>query len=273
LYVPMHKSNSDSIWVSWALAFNDLSMPRFAAGINLITDYTKNFIFKRLGSYTVDREEKRNFLYMEVLKQYSSFLLENGINSLIFAEGTRSRNGAIGNLHTGLLDTALNVPILKKYNIVIVPMALSYESVPEDNYFCKYNTKVWAMDYISKIKKVYINFCDPINIDNSLYSEDSIKSLSDNIVNSWKQNVKILPNHIFCKVIKDNSYKIEKTKLVELTQQTLDKIKGDILTTDVERIIKEGKKFLIWKKAITEDEQYIHVVSDKIIDYYGNMIP
>ncbi|NTW32863.1 MAG: NAD(P)-binding domain-containing protein, partial [Bacteroidetes bacterium] len=49
LYVPMHKSNSDSIWVSWALAFNDLSMPRFAAGINLITDYTKNFIFKRLG--------------------------------------------------------------------------------------------------------------------------------------------------------------------------------------------------------------------------------
>jgi len=273
LYMPMHKSNTDSIWVSWALAFNDLSAPRFAAGINLITSYFSNFLLKSLGAYTVDREEKRNFLYLEVLKQYSSFLLENGINSLIFAEGTRSRNGAIGSLQTGLLETALKVPTLKRYQVVIVPMALSFESVPEDEFFSKKGSRFWVSDYVTRIKKVYINFCDPIEIDSSLDSEDSIKSITENVVHSWKQNVKLLPNQIFCRVMKDNSYSIEKSKLNELTQITLDKIEGNILTGDVERIVKEGVKFLLAKKAIIEDEHSVKALEEGIINYYANMIP
>ena len=60
----------------------------------------------RLGAYKVDRR-KKNPVYLEALKTYSTVVLEKGCHSLFFPGGTRSRSGNLeGRLKLGLLSTA-----------------------------------------------------------------------------------------------------------------------------------------------------------------------
>ena len=48
----------------------------------------------RLGAYNVDRRLRFD-LYKEVLKTFSQVILENGLHSIFFPGGTRSRSGLI----------------------------------------------------------------------------------------------------------------------------------------------------------------------------------
>jgi glycerol-3-phosphate O-acyltransferase len=85
-----------------------------------------------LGAYKVDRR-KRNRLYKETLKQYSTVILERGCHSLFFPGGGRSRYGGLEKkLKLGLLGTAVDAYIANLLagkphpNIYVVPCVISY---------------------------------------------------------------------------------------------------------------------------------------------------
>src|SRR6202022_4555136 len=116
-----------------------MSLPPFAygAGLNLFSNPVLSFFMSRLGSYTVDRQ-KTNSIYKQTLKNYSTRILREGIHSIFFPGGGRSRSGAIeSKVKLGLLGTGLEAQIenLKsgKPNpkIFVVPMDMSYHFVLE----------------------------------------------------------------------------------------------------------------------------------------------
>ena len=61
----------------------------YGAGKNLFTNPFISFFMRNLGAYRVDRR-LRFELYKDVLKEYSTVLLEHGYHSLFFPGGTRS---------------------------------------------------------------------------------------------------------------------------------------------------------------------------------------
>ena len=92
-----------------------------------------------LGAYKVDRR-KKNLLYLETLKTYSSKAIQKGCHSLFFPGGTRSRSGQIEkHLKLGLLSTAIEAQRVNyqkgKRNalekIFVVPVTLNYNFVLE----------------------------------------------------------------------------------------------------------------------------------------------
>ncbi len=137
--VPTHFSNLDSITIGYVI--HTLGLPPFiyGAGLNLFNIAIFAYFMNSLGAYKVDRR-KKNMLYLETLKTYSSLALQKGCHSLFFPGGTRSRSGQIeSHLKLGLLGTAIET---QRKNIVaanggdinkifIVPMVINYTFVLE----------------------------------------------------------------------------------------------------------------------------------------------
>ena len=137
LMVPTHQSNIDSMLIGYVIYL--MSLPPFAygAGLNLYTNPLLGFFMNGLGAYTVDRE-KIHSLYKTTLKNYSTTILKQGVHSIFFTGGGRSRSGAIeSHLKLGLLGTGLQAQLENlrenKPNgtIYIVPMVVSYDFVLE----------------------------------------------------------------------------------------------------------------------------------------------
>lgn len=134
---PTHSSNMDSVVIGFALERAGLPPVTYGAGKNLFTNPFISFFMRNLGAYRVDRR-LRFELYKDILKEYSTVLLENGYHSLFFPGGTRCRSNVVENhLKLGLLGTVVtayrnNVRAAAPHKrIYIVPTTINYRLVLE----------------------------------------------------------------------------------------------------------------------------------------------
>lgn len=140
--VPTHFSNLDSVLIGWVI--HELGLPPFiyGAGLNLFNIGLFAYFMNSLGAYKVDRR-KKNLIYLETLKSYSTLAIQRGCHSLFFPGGTRSRSGKIETkLKMGLLGTAIEAQ-RRSYEqasrngtntvqkVFIVPVAINYNFVLE----------------------------------------------------------------------------------------------------------------------------------------------
>ena len=138
--VPTHFSNLDSILIGYAIdTFVGLPSFSYGAGLNLYNSGIAAYFMNRLGAYRLDRR-KKNPIYLETLKGMSNLSLQRGVNSLFFADGTRSRSGRIQtDLKLGLLGTVVSAQraLMQKGDdrkIFVVPLILNYHFVLEARY-------------------------------------------------------------------------------------------------------------------------------------------
>lgn len=134
---PTHSSNMDSVVIGLALERAGLPPVTYGAGKNLFTNPFISFFMHNLGAYRVDRR-LRFELYKDILKEYSTVLLESGYHSLFFPGGTRCRSNMVErSLKLGLLGTAVTAygnnvrggeP---QRRIYIVPTTINYRLVLE----------------------------------------------------------------------------------------------------------------------------------------------
>jgi glycerol-3-phosphate O-acyltransferase len=134
---PTHSSNMDSIVIGFALRQAQLPPVTYGAGKNLFSNPFISYFMHNLGAYRVDRRLKFA-LYKDVLKEYSTVLLERGFHSLFFPGGTRNRSNRVeDHLKLGLLGTAVAayrnnlLAGAKSQRIYVVPATINYRLVLE----------------------------------------------------------------------------------------------------------------------------------------------
>jgi glycerol-3-phosphate O-acyltransferase len=134
---PTHSSNMDSPAIGFGLMRAGLPPTTYGAGKNLFTNPFLSFFMRNLGAYRVDRRLKFE-LYKDVLKEYSTVLLEHGYHSLFFPGGTRCRSNLIErHLKLGLLGTTVTAyknnvrEGAPNKRIYIVPATINYRLVLE----------------------------------------------------------------------------------------------------------------------------------------------
>jgi len=134
---PTHSSNMDSPAIGFGLLKAGLPPATYGAGKNLFSNPFISFFMRNLGAYRVDRR-LRFELYKDVLKEYSTVLLEHGYHSLFFPGGTRCRSNVIEkHLKLGLLGTTVtaykNLVREGRANrrLYIVPATINYRLVLE----------------------------------------------------------------------------------------------------------------------------------------------
>jgi len=192
MLVPTHFSNLDSIIVGWGVNAIGIPSLTYGAGLNLFNNRWLSYFMNRLGAYKVDRR-KKNPIYLETLKMHSTTILRDGVHSLFFPGGTRSRSGSLeSRLKLGLLGTVIEA---QRQNLVegrgsegkifIVPLVISYHFVLEAASLIKQHLKktgkekyyivndefasvtkiagfVW--DYMSARSEVTLSFGKPMDI-------------------------------------------------------------------------------------------------------------
>lgn len=132
--VPTHFSNLDSILIGWVLQFLGLPAFIYGAGLNLFNIKILAYFMNSLGAYKVDRR-KKNPVYLEALRAYSTLAIKRGCHSLFFPGGTRSRSGHIEKaLKLGLLGTTIEAQRMlyqeqksENNKIFIVPTVINYQ--------------------------------------------------------------------------------------------------------------------------------------------------
>ena len=134
---PTHSSNMDSPAIGLGLLRAHLPPVTYGAGKNLFSNPFISFFMRNLGAYRVDRR-LRFELYKDVLKEYSTVLLEHGYHSLFFPGGTRSRSNLLEkHLKLGLLGTTVTAyknsvrEGAPNKRIYIVPATINYRLVLE----------------------------------------------------------------------------------------------------------------------------------------------
>lgn len=134
---PTHSSNLDSVVVGWALNEAGLPPVNYGAAKTLFTNPVLSYFMNSLGAYKVDRRIT-HALYKDILKTYSTVLIEEGRHSLYFPGGTRSRPGMVekkiklGLLGTGITAYANNlIREAEKPDIYYVPLTINYPIVLE----------------------------------------------------------------------------------------------------------------------------------------------
>jgi glycerol-3-phosphate O-acyltransferase len=131
VFTPTHLSNLDSVVFGFALERAGLPPATYGAGKNLFTNPVMSFFMHNLGAYRVDRRLKHS-LYKDVLKTYSSLLIERGYHSLFFPGGTRSRSGGVERrLKLGLAGTGIEAfgrtaEHGKAQRVFFVPATINY---------------------------------------------------------------------------------------------------------------------------------------------------
>ena len=137
ILLPTHLSNMDSIVIGWSLYRIGLPPFTYGAGKNLFTTPILSYFMHNLGAYRVDRR-LRHDLYKDVLKMYSTVILERNYHSLFFPGGTRGRSGSVeSKLKLGLLGTGIKAYInnllqnKEKKDVFIVPCTINYHIVLE----------------------------------------------------------------------------------------------------------------------------------------------
>lgn len=131
VFVPTHLSNLDSVVFGFALHREGLPPVSYGAGKNLFANPFLSFFMRNLGAYRVDRRVRAE-LYKEVLKTYSTVLIERGYHSLFFPGGTRCRSGLIEErLKLGLMGTGVEafVHSLRRghgQRVFFVPSTINY---------------------------------------------------------------------------------------------------------------------------------------------------
>jgi glycerol-3-phosphate O-acyltransferase len=128
---PTHSSNMDSIVLGFALETSGLPPCTYGAGKNLFSNKLISFFMHNLGAYRVDRRLQFS-LYKDVLKEYSTVLLEHGYHSLFFPGGTRCRSNHVERkLKLGLLGTGISAFQNARRPIYVVPVTINYHLVLE----------------------------------------------------------------------------------------------------------------------------------------------
>ncbi|MDB4942562.1 MAG: Glycerol-3-phosphate acyltransferase [Labilithrix sp.] len=131
VFVPTHLSNLDSVVFGFAIERAGLPPAIYGAGKNLFTNPVLSFFMHNLGAYRVDRR-LRHTLYKDVLKTYSTVMIERGYHSLFFPGGTRSRSGGLERkLKLGLAGTGLEAFVRTTLNgrtqpVFFVPATINY---------------------------------------------------------------------------------------------------------------------------------------------------
>ena len=132
--VPTHFSNLDSVLIGWVIQFLGLPAFIYGAGLNLFNIKIFAYFMNSLGAYKVDRR-KKNSVYLETLRTYSTLAIKRGCHSLFFPGGTRSRSGRIEKtLKLGLLGTAVEAQRMlyedapeQGGKVFIVPVVINYQ--------------------------------------------------------------------------------------------------------------------------------------------------
>ncbi|XP_076812511.1 dihydroxyacetone phosphate acyltransferase-like [Clavelina lepadiformis] len=137
IFMPSHRSYMDFLMLSLVCFYFNIPLPAIAAGMDFQKMAVVSGMLRASGAFFMRRSFGSDRLYWAVFTEYVHEIIINGDRPMeFFIEGTRSRTGKSLNPKFGLLSVIAE-PYLKAqtYDVLIVPVSISYERLLEEELY------------------------------------------------------------------------------------------------------------------------------------------
>ncbi|MBU4386190.1 MAG: 1-acyl-sn-glycerol-3-phosphate acyltransferase [Actinobacteria bacterium] len=127
-----HKSYVDPLLIGYAMFRSGMVPPQQAAGLNL-DFWPVGWLLRHSGAFYLRRTFRGEMLYREVFSAYVRYLLAENYVTVVYIEGTRSRDGKLAYPRTGylgILEESLRIGVCS--DVTLLPVFLGYDKVPEE---------------------------------------------------------------------------------------------------------------------------------------------
>jgi len=246
LYTGLHKSLWETTGILVSLSKSGLPIPAVGMGDNLIKGELFLKIVKKLRIFLVKRGTSRADMVRsaKLLKQYILSYMANGLDVMIFPEGTRKgipSKGVYGGFFPTAFDALLDyeknkTEITKENNLpsfdtYIIPFNVDYSRVREAFEMIREKNvprtlKIWdSIKMLRHLKKIYVSYGEPINV--KAHLGKTRKELSIFTREKCLELVKILPINIVATAVLEafnNNNENDINKIYYYIEKTIEKL-------------------------------------------------
>ena len=127
-----HKSYVDSLLIGYTMFRCGMVPPQQAAGQNM-DFWPMGWLLRHSGAFYIRRTFMGETLYKEVFCAYVRYLLNENYTSVVYIEGTRTRDGKLAKPkigYLGILEDALRRGVCP--DITLVPVYMSFDKIPDE---------------------------------------------------------------------------------------------------------------------------------------------
>ena len=170
IYASNHKSHMDYLVELLVLDDHGLRPPVIAAGINLFNG-VMGLLNRHVTGAIPIRRDSRDPAYLATLRAYVAELVHRH-DLFLYLEGGRSYSGEFKPLKTGLLQAVMHA---RRHDVVIVPVAIAYDLVLEDQALARQGVKRRQRYFTTEVaemvryavgyeSRVFVTFGQPIPV-------------------------------------------------------------------------------------------------------------
>ena len=279
MYASNHRSHVDYLVEPLVLDDHGIRPPVIAAGINLFGG-PLGLLHRHVTGAIPIRRGTKDPAYLITLKAYVAELLR-AHDLLFYPEGGRSYSGELKAPKTGLIHAAMQADIP---NLVILPMAVSYDVVLEDSILSRQGVKKRQRPFTHELaemmrssvgyaSRVFITFGTPIRTsDYDSQSRSAMLELAHRTRDAIGQLFKVTPTALVAAAIRPS---IERAALEERIDGMLAGLRARGANLSVEtgaQAVALGGRLLKRRGVIVIEGQRFRIRKRAVLHYYARSI-
>lgn len=279
IYASNHKSHTDYLVEPLILDDRGVRPPVIAAGINLFGG-PLGLLHRHVTGAIPIRRNTKDPAYLVTLKAYVAEVLRRQ-DLLFYPEGGRSYSGELKSPKTGLIHAALQS---KTDNLVIVPMAISYDLVLEDRILSRQGVKrrqrpfsrevaEMMRDTVGYRSRAFVTLGAPIATkDYDPQSRRDVLDLAHRVVQTIGTLYKVTPTALVAAAMRPSlSLRDLEARVTDL----LDPLRAggaNLAVGSGAQALEEGLPLLTRRGVLVLDGERCRVRNRAVLRYYGRTI-
>jgi glycerol-3-phosphate O-acyltransferase len=280
IYISNHKSHLDYLIEPLVLDDNGIRPPVIAAGINLFGG-PLGLIHRHVTGAIPIRRNTKDPAYLVTLKAYVSELLQRH-DLMFYIEGGRSYSGEMKTPKTGLLHAAMQSG---RTDVVILPMAVSYDLVLEDHILAHQGAKRrqrpfgrevaemvrYAVGYQSR---AYVTFGEPIPLTGwTADARRDVMELAHLVRDTIGRLYKVLPTAVLAAAMRPSISEKELESRAEALIDVLREAGGNLGVRSGAEAVEMGAPLLADRNIIHIERGGVYRVRERtVLRYYARTI-
>jgi glycerol-3-phosphate O-acyltransferase len=279
IYASNHRSHTDYLVEPIILDDHGIRPPITAAGINLFGG-ALGLLHRHVTGAIPIRRNTKDPIYLTTLKAYVAELLHRR-DLLFYIEGGRSYSGELKAPKTGLLHAAMQAELP---NVVIVPVAISYDLVLEDRIVARQGVKRRQRSFARELaemvtiavgyrSRAFVTFGDSIPLNG--YSHESRRDVLD-MAHRTRDAIgklyKVLPTALVSAAMKSSVTRRDLESRVATLLDQLARNQANIGVRDARQAVDDGVAALAGRGILHVERSRIRVRDRGLLRYYARSI-
>ena len=279
IYASNHKSHLDYLVEPVVLDDHGIRPPIIAAGINLFGG-PLGLLHRHITGAMPVRRNTKDPAYLVTLKAYVAELLQRH-DLLVYLEGGRSYNGAMKSPKTGLLHAALQAD---RENMTVVPVAIAYDLVLEDQVLAKQGTKRSQRPFTRELtemvrygmgyhSRAFVTFGSPMTLHEwNPESRRSVMDLAKLIGEKIGKLHKVLPTALLAAALRPCMLKNDLIDRIDGLLDELRQVDANLSVASGAEVLEQATEPLATRGIIVVEHDRYRVRERTVLRYYARTI-